>query len=120
MVDFRYRDYLLSWDTEFFPATGKIGIELLLAVITFGIYFPMAYLRLYRYFAEHTKSNIVNGQQILMGYDGDLLSDFFFMWGQILLTVITLGFYYPWAFSRIVHRVLIQTFLVSENQVSVS
>lgn len=114
MVDIRYKDYIFRWDTEFFPATGKIAIELLLAVITFGIYFPMAYLRLYRYFIAHTKSNIINGQQILLGYDGDQLSDFFFMWGQILLTVITLGFYYPWAFSRTVQRVLTQTYLETE------
>jgi len=111
MVDVRYKDYLIRWDTEFFPATGKIGLELVFAVITFGIYFPMAYLRLYRYFTEHTKSNVVNGKQISLGYDGDSLADFLFIWGQILLTVITLGFYYPWAFSRIAQRVLTQTFL---------
>jgi len=81
-----------------------------LAVITFGIYFPMAYLRLYQYFTDHTRSNVVNGKQILMGYNGDRISDFFFMWGQILLTVITLGFYYPWAFSRIAHRVITKTY----------
>jgi len=115
MVDFRYKDYLIRWDTDFFPATGKIGLELVLAVITFGIYFPLAYIRLYRYFLEHTKSNVVNGLQIVMGYDGDQLSDFLFMWGQILLTVISLGFYYPWAFSRIIHRVLTQTFVETET-----
>ena len=114
MVDFRYKDYLIRWDTEFFPATGKIALELVLAVITLGIYFPMAYLRLYRYFTEHTKSNVVNAKQISLGYDGDLLSDFLFIWGQILLTVITLGFYYPWAFSRIAQRVLTQTFLETD------
>jgi len=114
MVDFRYKDYLIRWDTEFFPATGKIALELVFAVITFGIYFPMAYIRLYRYFTEHTKSNVVNEKQISLGYDGDTLSDFLFMWGQILLTVITLGFYYPWAFSRIAQRVLTQTFLETD------
>ena len=114
MVDFRYKDYLIRWDTEFFPATGKIALELVFAVITFGIYFPMAYIRLYRYFTEHTKSNVVNEKQISLGYDGDSLSDFLFMWGQILLTVVTLGFYYPWAFSRIAQRVLTQTFLETD------
>lgn len=114
MVDIRYKDYLIRWDTDFFSAIGKISIELMLAVITFGIYFPMAYIRLYRYFMEHTKSNIVNERQISMGYDGDQLLDFLFMWGQIILTVITLGIYYPWAFSRIIHRVLTQTYLSND------
>jgi len=114
MADIKYKHYHIRWDTEFFPATGKIAIELVLAVITFGIYFPMAYIRLYTYFVEHTKSNVVEGRKISMGYDGDHFSDFLFMWGQILLTVVTLGFYYPWAFSRIAYRVISRTFLATD------
>jgi len=151
MVDIRYKSYLIRLDTGFFRAMGKIGIELLLAVIlvflfqwlssvciaiwwstgllpstgkiiielvlaiiTAGFYFPMAFIRLYRYFAEHTKSNIVDGKQITMGYDGDQVTDFLYIWKQILLTVITLGIYYPWAFCRIVTRVLNQTFLKTD------
>ncbi len=102
---------VLFWNIDFFPIPGRIVIDLVLAVITAGFYFPMAFIRLYRYFTEHTKSNVVDAKQISMGYDGDQISDFLFIWGQILLTVITLGFYYPWAFSRIAHRVLTQTFL---------
>ena len=86
---------------------------MVLAVLILGFYFPMAFIRLYRYFAEHTKSNLVEGKQILMGYDGDQLSAFFFIWGQVLITVITLGLYFPWAFSRIVHRVLSQTYVTT-------
>ena len=113
IVDVRYKNYLIKWDTKFFPSTGRIALELLLAGITFGIYFPMAYLRLYQYFTAHTKSNIVDGKQVNMGYDGNLVSDFLFVWGQILLTVFTLGIYYPWAFTRIIHRVLTQTYLAT-------
>lgn len=115
MIDFRYKDYLISLDTSFFAATGKIAIELLLAVVTFGLYFPLAYIRMYSYFADHTKSNIVGTKQITMGYDGDQLPDFLFIWGQIVLTVITLGIYYPWAFSRIAQRILAQTFVRTEQ-----
>ena len=151
MVDIRYKSYLIGLDTGFFRAVGKIGIELLLAVIlvflfqwlssvciaiwwstgllpttgkiiielvlgiiTAGFYFPMAFIRLYRYFAEHTKGNIVDGKQITMGYDGDQVTDFLYIWKQILLTLITLGIYYPWAFCRIVTRVLNQTFLKTD------
>lgn len=151
MVDIRYKNYLISLDTGFFRAMGKIGTELLLAVIlvfifqrltllsieiwrnsgffptfgkivielalaiiTAGFYFPMAFIRLYRYFAEHTRSNIVDGKQITLGYDGDQVTDFLYIWKQILLTIITLGIYYPWAFCRIVTRVLNQTFLKTD------
>ena len=151
MIDIRYKEYVISLDTEFFPAIGKIAIELVLAVIlviifqiltsaciafwwntdffpetgkiaielvlagtTLSIYFAMAFIRLYRYFTEHTRSNVVEGRQISMGYDGNQLSDFLFIWGQILLTAITLGVYYPWAFSRIARRVLTQTYLTTD------
>jgi tetrahydromethanopterin S-methyltransferase subunit F len=111
LVDIRYKNYMIKWDTKFFPATGRIAGELVLAVLTLGIYFPMAYLRLYRYFTQQTKSNIVDGKQVVVGYDGYLWSDFLFIWGQILLMIVTLGIYYPWAFSRIIRRVLNQTYL---------
>jgi len=101
-------------DTDFFPVTGKIVIELVLAIFTLGFYFPMAFIRLYRYFAEHTKSNVVNGKQITMGYDGDQMSDFLFMWKQILLILITFGIYFPWAFSRTAQRLLAQTFISTD------
>ena len=102
---------IMLWNPDSFPAAGKIAVELVLAVTTLSIYFAMAFIRLYSYFAEHTRSNIVDGKQFTMGYIGDQVSDFKFMWEQILLTVITLGFYYPWAFSRIASRVLNQTYM---------
>jgi uncharacterized membrane protein YjgN (DUF898 family) len=104
--------FTVFWlDTDFFPKTGKMVIELVLAVLTLGFYFPMAFIRLYRYFTEHTRSNVIEGKQINMGYDGDQVADFLFMWGQILLTLITCGIYYPWAFSRVAQRLLTQTFI---------
>ena len=102
---------VLWWNTSFLPETGKFLIELALAILTLGFYFPMAFIRLYRYFTEHTKSNIVGGKQVTMGYDGDQLTDFLFMWRQILLTMITFGIYFPWAFCRIAQRLLTQTFV---------
>jgi len=105
---------IILWDPDSFPAAGKIAVELVMAVTTISIYFAMAFVRLYRYFTEHTKSNIIDGKQITMGYDGNQLSDFKFMWRQVLLTVITFGIYYPWAFSRIVGRVLTQTYLETD------
>ena len=119
--------FIFSWLTsvssvfwlkaDFVPTAGKIIFELVLGVLTLGFYFPMAFIRLFRYFAEHTKSNVLEGKQILIGYDGDQVTDFLFMWKQILLTIITFGIYYPWAFSRIAQRLLSQTFL-STNLIS--
>jgi uncharacterized membrane protein YjgN (DUF898 family) len=110
---------VLLWNPDAIPAAGEIAVELILAVTTLSIYFAMAFIRLYRYFAKHTKSNIVEGKQITMGYVGDQFSDFKFMWKQLLLTVITFGIYFPWAFSQVVTRVLTQTYLTTDFIVEV-
>ena len=108
---------IVLWDSPYFPVTAKIVIELLMIVITAGFYFPMAFIRLYRFFTAHTKSNIIDGQQVTLGYEGDQVEVFRFIWGQILLTVITLGIYFPWAFTRIISKLFAGTYVQTEVRI---
>ena len=87
-----------------------IAFEILLTIITLGIYFPIAMIRLYKYFADKTIANGTD-RKLKFGYDIDPLNDFLFIWGQTLLTIITLGIYYPWAFCKIGKRILSKTYL---------
>ncbi len=110
MVNVDYKDYHIAWQTAFWPSCGKIAGELALAIITLGIYMPLAMLRLYKYFTERTL--VASGDKILRpGYDIEPLDDFLAIWGQMLLAIITLGIYYPWAFCNIYKRVLGKTYL---------
>jgi hypothetical protein len=111
VVDVKYKEYHIQWDTEFLPSAGKIAVEVLLSIITFGIYFPLAFLRLYKYFSERTKSNVIDNQRIRFGYDIDHMNDFLLIWGQMLLTIITLGIYYPWAICKISQRILSKSYM---------
>jgi uncharacterized membrane protein YjgN (DUF898 family) len=111
MVDVRYKEYHIQWDTEALPAMGKIAVEVLLSIITLGIYFPLAFIRLYKYFAEKTKGKAIDGQTIGFGYDADQMNDFLLIWGQMLLTIVTLGIYYPWAICRISQRILSKSYM---------
>jgi hypothetical protein len=111
VVDVKYKEYHIQWDTEFLPSAGKIAVEVLLSIITFGIYFPLAFLRLYKYFSERTKSNVIDNQRILFGYDIDHMNDFLLIWGQMLLTIITLGIYYPWAICKVSQRILSKSYM---------
>jgi uncharacterized membrane protein YjgN (DUF898 family) len=110
MVDIEYKNYRIKWETDFWNSCGKIALEILLSVITIGIYSPMAMLKLYKYFTERT---IAQSGEISrkFGFDDDHNNDFLFLWGQILLTIITLGIYYPWAISKIGARILNKTYL---------
>jgi uncharacterized membrane protein YjgN (DUF898 family) len=115
VAELMYNGYHIKWDTSFFPSIGKIFIEIVLTIITVGIYFPMAYLRLYKYFADRTRSNVVENQVIQFGYDIEQTKDFLFIWGQTLLTLITLGIYYPWAICKISRLVLGKTYMEKIN-----
>lgn len=118
LVNISHKDYRISWETKFCPSCGKIALEMLLTVITVGIYFPLAIVRLYKYFAEKT---IITGQDTVkrFGYDKDQLGDFLLIWGQTLLTIITLGIYFPWACCKIMKNILGRTY-IEENSLEVN
>jgi uncharacterized membrane protein YjgN (DUF898 family) len=114
MVDIQYKSYSIKWKTEFVDSFLKILIEILLSIVTCGIYLPMAYLRLFQYFSERTFAESEDAT-IQFGFEFEAKKDFLFIWGQILLTIITLGIYYPWAFSKIGRRFLKKTYLIKIN-----
>jgi hypothetical protein len=95
----RYREYAASWDTRFWPSVVMIWIQILLCAVTLGIYIPVAYIKVYRYFAERTKIDTENGGTF--GFQGRTGKGFGLMWGQILLTIITVGIYAPWALAKV-------------------
>jgi len=114
MVNLVYKNYQIQLETSFWPSVGVITGQILLSIITAGIYLPLASLKLYKYFAEKTfaKSDISTKT---FGYEIDPLNDFLFIWGQSLLSVITLGIYYPWAFCKITNRISGKTYVTEIN-----
>ena len=108
-VNVRFRDYAIRWETDFWHSCGKILLEVFLTIITVGIYYPYAILRLYKYFIEKTVAVSENATKGF-GFDLEAREDFFFLWGQLLLTIITIGIYYPWACCRITSRILGKTY----------
>lgn len=113
MVNIDYKNYNISWETEFWSSCGKIAVEMILSIITFGIYLPLAWLRVYTYFAERTVA-YSEEKEYGFGYDLDQLNDFLFLWGQILLTIVTLGIYYPWAICKSGSRILGKTYMIAK------
>ncbi len=114
MIDIKYKDYNIKWKTDFFESCGKILVEILLIMITVGIYMPLAYLKLFKYFSERTIAEKADSY-LQFGYELDSKNDFLFIWGQLLLTIITLGIYYPWAYVKIGKRILGKTYITKIN-----
>jgi uncharacterized membrane protein YjgN (DUF898 family) len=110
MVNVDYKGYNILWKTDFWGSCGKIALEILLSIITIGIYSPLAILRLYKYFVDRTHA-VATDSEMNFGFDIDPLNDFLFLWGQILLSIVTLGIYYPWAYCKIGNRIMGKTYI---------
>lgn len=108
-VNFNFKSYNIQWETSFWSSAAKIALEILLSMITVGIYTPLAILKLYKYFVERTIAKSETSSK-KFGYDIEPGKDFLFLWGQSLLGLITLGIYYPWAFCKVSDRVLGKTY----------
>jgi uncharacterized membrane protein YjgN (DUF898 family) len=98
-VNLTWKDVHIRWNTHFWPSFGMILGQVLLSIITISIYWPAAYKRLYRYFMERTIFERGDVQFAHMGFEGE--KGFGLLWGQVLLSIITIGIYAPWAYSKI-------------------
>ena len=110
-VDMRWRDVAVRWQTRLWPSCGFILGQVLLSVVTAFIYFPAAFLRVYRYFAARTILTKEGAEIGRGGFDGALGKGFGLIWGQALLSMITLGFSLPWAYASIGRWLVGSTFV---------
>lgn len=110
-INFKIKDYSIQWETRFWDSAAKIAVEILFSLITIGIYTPLASLKLLKYFGERTIARSPDSAK-KFGYDLEAREDFVFIWKQILLTIVTIGLYYPKAIcnvgSRIIEKVYIE------------
>lgn len=110
-VNLSFHSYTIRWDLPFWPSIGKIFLEFLLTVITLGIYGPLTFLRLYQYFITKTRGIADEGKIVQFGYDLQCGRDWLFIWGQLLLMIISFGIYFPWAFCSIAGLILRKSYV---------
>lgn len=110
-INVSYHHYHIEWHIRFWPSIGKIFLEILFTVITLGIYGPLALIRLYEYFVSKTKGITSEEKIIQFGYDLQWGKDLLTVWGQILLTAISFGFYFPWAYCKVLRHILRKTYV---------
>jgi uncharacterized membrane protein YjgN (DUF898 family) len=109
-VNLRWNDVTIAWKTSFWPSCGLILAQVLLTVITASIYWPAGFLRIYGYFAGKTAFSRGDAETGRLGFDGSIGKGFGLIWGQTLLSIITLGIYFPWACAKIGRWLLGATF----------
>ena len=109
IVNVKFDNFHALIDSNKYEGISVVLVQTLLAAITFGIYFPLAGLKIYKYYLNHIVVSGEDGDKIHFEYDMEETEDFLFIWGQTLLSVITIGIYIPWAYCRIMERVLGKT-----------
>ena len=93
----------VRWNTRFWPAVGIMFLQLVLTLLSALVYWPGAYIRLYAYFARRTEITEAGAVRQVAGFDGPVGRGFLLLWGQVLLTLLTMGIYAPWAMARVGH-----------------
>jgi uncharacterized membrane protein YjgN (DUF898 family) len=111
-VNIKVKNYIINWRTEALPSIGKMALEISLTFLTFVIYMPAAILKLYKYFMDRTVADD-GTQQRKFGFDLELKKDFLLLWKEMLLSMVTLGLYFPWAFCNINKAIFGKTYIES-------
>lgn len=103
MVDYTFGD-------EYVRLSGEVGVnavfyvlgQMLLGLITMGIYFFAAEVKLFAYFADRTVlNNPLENKKRKVHFTGRTGQGFGLILGQTLLTMITLGLYLPVAYANV-------------------
>ena len=97
------------WNTKFWNAVGFVLGQTFLLFITLFIYWPASTLRIFRYYAARTmvkEGDTVKGR---FEFQGKIGKGFLLMWGQLLLSIITLGIYIPWAITKVYRWITSET-----------
>lgn len=95
---------------EPFRAAAFLTGQTFLTMVTGWFWWPMALLLSWRYFA----GRIVFGEQAVEGRLGFAFRggpEYLSLLGQTLLTVLTLGLYLPWAFTRVCRLIVGHTYV---------
>jgi len=99
MVDFSWKEVRVRWKTRFWLSFGFVLGQALLCIVTVTVYWPAAFLNLYRYFTARTVFTRGETEIGHLAFEGQ--KGFGLLWGQFALGVITLGVYLPWAYGNV-------------------
>jgi len=110
-TNLRYRGKVLSWNSRFWPSVSLIWVQMLLSVLTLGIFLPAAYIKIYRYLVGHTEIQAKQKEEGRLGFRGQTGRGFGLLWAQTLLSAVTLGVYAPWAMAKVGRWFLSNTYV---------
>ena len=112
LINVRFGSNRIEFRRSMSELAGFIIPQILLSIITIGIYYPAAMIKIYRFiiegsvFCDESGTDEIGTDEIGaekggFGFDGETSKGFGLLWGQGLLTLITAGIYAPWAIAKV-------------------
>ncbi len=112
LVNLEYSGYRITFRSTPGETFKMLAGQMFLSVITLFIYSPAACIRMYTFVTGRISFEDEQGDsRATLGFDGNLSEGFRLFWGQILLSIITIGIYGPWAMARISNWIMNNTYL---------
>ena len=102
ILNIRFGEYRVEFRRSMSELAGFLIPQILLSIITVFIYYPAAILKIYKFILEgcvYCDEN--DSEKGDFGFEGSIGRGWALLWGQFLLTVITIGIYAPWAIARV-------------------
>ena len=115
MLNFQWGDEkTITYEGNFLVGIGIIALNMLLSMVTFGLYVPAAYIKIYGHFANNIVIRRDHGLKIMeLGFNDNNVSEgYMFIIGQYLLVSFTMGIYAPWALAKVIPWFVGETYLV--------
>ena len=112
IVNLEYKGREIKLYDDSWTSLGIIAREVVITIASLGIYFPAAVTRLYIYFVSHI--GISDRERInYVRFDSvSVSSGFKYIWGQLLLSIISWGIYYPFAVCKIIKWFADKTYML--------
>lgn len=111
IIQIKYLNYNIKLDAKFLKSVLFLLGQIVLSIITLSIYFPVALIKIYQYFLP--KFSIANDENIEFQIKTDFIifDSWKYLWGQIILSIITLGIYLPWAYCNIFNYIITKIYI---------
>ncbi len=113
-INFTHNNYTIRMSTK-----GKIkGVlfymsQIFLSIFTLGLYIPFATIFAYNFVIKRIEAKGENGESVAtVGSDVTIKNDILYIYGQTILSCITLGLYFPWMYANVSRRLVNKTYII--------
>jgi len=117
LININYSGYTIKLNSTLTQDLFHCLIFIVVTICSLGLLFPFVAIWLYKYYINNLVAYKDEVEVVSFFEEFDILKDGGYLLGQILLTLITLGIYSPWATNNIGKRLVSKTGYINNSMV---